>query len=151
MKHATNIATSMMINTALNNTKQKATAIEETKPVEIIPAIKNGMRPIHPGETIIECWMKPMNMGIMELSQKSGLLIKVIKPVTKMKKPVTPEIAEGLAKAFWTSKELWLNLQATYDTRKAEISEELKAKYSMGYEVGNWNDLVAIDECHNSK
>lgn len=66
----------------------------------------------HPGIILRKEFME--GMDIMELSRLSGLKIKEIKPVIKCKARVTPRIAVGLAKAFHTSPQFWLNLQTSY-------------------------------------
>lgn len=110
----------------------------------IVKANKNGMPPFHPGEFLVEDWMKPYGLDILGLSIKTGIKIKILKPITKGKAPVTEDIAQQLAKGLETTPELWMNLQKSYD-EKMEARKTHKALTSKD------KDKSFIDFCDTAQ
>jgi addiction module HigA family antidote len=81
---------------------------------------ENSMYPIHPGEHLKEI------LDELGLSQNAfAILIGVsamrISHVVKGKRPVTAELAVLFGKAFGQTPQFWMNLQAGYDLKLAEI------------------------------
>ena len=79
--------------------------------------LKCGLAPIHPGEIFYDGYLKEKNISVSEFSKSSGISEEYLFGFISRKKDVTPEIAEKLANAIGTSKEIWLLLQIDYDTR----------------------------------
>lgn len=86
--------------------------------------IKNGMRPVHPGEVLLEEFMKPAEPPI-----NANTLAKAIKvppnritAIIKGQRGITGDTAVRLAAFFHTSAEFWMNLQKTYELRLAEMA-----------------------------
>ena len=80
------------------------------------------MEPIHPGEILLEEFLKPM-----ELSQNSvsiGMCVppRRINEIVQGKRRVTADTALRLAKYFDTSAQFWLGLQMDFDL---DIAEDL--------------------------
>ena len=49
-------------------------------------------------------------------AERMGCTVEVVNAIIGREQDVTPEIAEMLSAAFWTSAQFWLNLQAAYDS-----------------------------------
>lgn len=60
------------------------------------------------------------------LSQRSGLPLSTLYELIAADKPVDREIAEGLAKAFGTGPEFWINLQTSWDKGRARTGTALR-------------------------
>jgi len=84
--------------------------------------IKNGMRPVHPGEILFEEFLKPSDPPI-----NANMLAKALKvpanritAIIKGQRGITGDTAVRLAMFFDTTAEFWINLQKTYELRLAE-------------------------------
>jgi addiction module HigA family antidote len=86
------------------------------------PMIKNGMRPIHPGEILVEEFMKPSEPPINAnmLAKAIGVPANRITAIIKGQRGITGDTAVRLAAFFNTTAEFWMNLQKTYELRLAE-------------------------------
>ena len=82
--------------------------------------MKNGMRPIHPGEILLEEFLRPLDMSANALAQILGVPANRVSSIVAAERSVTADTALRLARAFDTSPELWMNLQQAYDLRVAE-------------------------------
>lgn len=78
-----------------------------------------------PGD-IIKDAMEESGWMQEDLSEILGLSLKSVNLILNNKQSITPETAELLGKAFSTSAELWLNLDAKYQLRKIENSENTR-------------------------
>jgi len=88
--------------------------------------IKNGMRPVHPGEILREDYLKPLGMSVNALSKELHVSASRMNDVVLERRGVTTETALRLARFFGGDAQSWLNLQQTYDLKIAE-KEVLKA------------------------
>lgn len=84
-----------------------------------IPAIRNGMPPIHPGEFIQEI-LDDLGMSQAALARTLGVSPMRISHVVREARPVTAELALRLGRAFGQSAQYWINLQNAYDLKIAE-------------------------------
>ena len=75
--------------------------------------------PIHPGEILLEDFMKPMEITINRLARDIGVPPGRISAIVNGKRSITADTALRLSKYFGVSSELWLGLQAEYDLRIA--------------------------------
>ena len=84
--------------------------------------IKNGMRPIHPGEILLEEFMKPSAPPINANRLAKALEVPAnrITAIIKGQRGITGDTAVRLATFFDTTAEFWMNLQKTYELRLAE-------------------------------
>ncbi|MBX3330535.1 MAG: HigA family addiction module antidote protein [Nitrospira sp.] len=91
---------------------------------------KNGMRPIHPGEILLEEFMKPCDPPINANSLAKALEVPAnrITAIIKGQRGVTGDTAVRLATFFDTSAEFWMNLQKTYELRLAEQALPVKVR-----------------------
>ena len=84
--------------------------------------IKNGMRPVHPGEILLEEFMKPSGPPINAnmLAKAIDVPANRITAILKGQRGITGDTAVRLAAFFNTTAEFWMNLQKTYELRLAE-------------------------------
>lgn len=75
--------------------------------------------PFHPGEILLEEFLRPGNMTQAALAHKLGWTRARLNELIKGKRDMTAESALDLARVLGTSAKLWMNLQATYDLVKA--------------------------------
>ena len=75
---------------------------------------------IHPGEHLAE-ELEASNMSAAELARQLDVPTNRITSIINGQRSITGDTALRLAHFFGTSAEFWLNLQSTYDLRKAEI------------------------------
>lgn len=71
--------------------------------------------PTHPGEVLLEEYLRPLEMTQVDLAAHLGVPVQRINELVRGKRGVTPETAWLLAEAFGTSPEFWLNLQAMHE------------------------------------
>lgn len=90
--------------------------------------IKNGMRPVHPGEILREEYLVPLNMTANALSKKLGVTASRVNEIVKEKRGITPETALRLERCFGGDAQSWMNLQTMYDLK---IAEKAKSKIIM--------------------
>jgi len=75
--------------------------------------------PFHPGEMLLEEFLKPAGMTQTDFANKLGWTRTRLNELIKGKRGITANSALDLAKALKTSAKLWMNLQATYDLADA--------------------------------
>lgn len=83
--------------------------------------MKNGMRPVHPGEILREEYLKPLGMSANALAKSLNVPAPRINDVVRERRGVSADTAMRLARYFGGDARSWLNLQAAYDLRVAEI------------------------------
>jgi antitoxin HigA-1 len=84
--------------------------------------IKNGMRPVHPGEVLLEDYIKPMGVSLRAVALALNVPYSRLSEITKGQRGVTAETALRLERYFGSEAQGWLNLQSSYDLRIAEIA-----------------------------
>ena len=84
-------------------------------------AFKNGMRPIHPGEILREDYLSPLRMRANALATALRVPAPRINDIVRERRAVSADTALRLARYFGGDAQSWLNLQAAYDLRRAEI------------------------------
>lgn len=82
---------------------------------------KKGLPAIHPGEFLSET-LSELNLSQAEFARAIGVSAMRVSHIIKGTRPVTAELALLFGKAFAQSPQYWLNLQASYDLKMAEIS-----------------------------
>lgn len=84
--------------------------------------VKNGMRPIHPGEILREEFLLPMGLSAHALAMAIAVPAPRINDIVRERRAVTADTALRLARYFGTSAEYWMGLQTDYDLRRAEAT-----------------------------
>jgi addiction module HigA family antidote len=87
-------------------------------------AIKNRMPPIHPGEILLEEYLKPWAMSANAFARVLHVPPNRVSAIIACKRAITADTALRLARALGTSAELWMNLQQIYDLRIAELDKK---------------------------
>lgn len=71
--------------------------------------------PVHPGEVLLEEFLKPMDVSQYQLAKDISVPPRRINEIVLGKRAVTANTALRLARYLGTSERFWLNLQARYD------------------------------------
>ena len=71
--------------------------------------------PIHPGEVLMEEYLKPMNITQYRLAKDIRVPARRINEIVHGERSVSADTALRLARYFGSSAQFWLNLQASYD------------------------------------
>lgn len=83
--------------------------------------IKNGMRPVHPGEILKEEYLEPLSLTAAALARALSVSTPTVNDIVLQRRGFSADMALRLSICLDTTPEFWLNLQLTYDLRKAEI------------------------------
>ena len=73
------------------------------------------MRPIHPGEILLEEFLEPMGISQYRIAKDVGVPARRINEIVHGNRAISADTALRLAKYFGTSELFWLNLQTRYD------------------------------------
>src|SRR3990172_8144736 len=77
------------------------------------------LTPIHPGEILLEEFMRPKDISINKLARDIAVPPGRISEIVNGKRNITADTALRLGKYFSVSPETWLGMQADYDLRHA--------------------------------
>ena len=99
---------------------------------------KAKLRPVHPGEVLMEGFLKPMELSQNRLALNIGVPPRRINEIVLGKRRITAGTALRLARYFGTSPRFWLGLQADYDLDVAseEMGERLKQEVVIRAKAG---------------
>lgn len=75
----------------------------------------NKINKVHPGEILLEEFLKPMNISQYKLAKDIGVGGIRVNQIVNGKRSITPDTALRLGIYFGTSPEFWMNLQSRYD------------------------------------
>ena len=81
---------------------------------------EDKLQPIHPGEILLEEFLKPMELSQNRLALDIGVPARRINEVVLGKRRITADTALRLARYFGNSPQFWLGLQMDYDLDVAE-------------------------------
>ncbi len=84
---------------------------------------KNGMRPVHPGEVLLEDYIKPMGVSVRAVALALHVPYSRLREIVKGQRGVSADTALRLERYFGSEAQGWLNLQSAYDLRMAQMSE----------------------------
>jgi addiction module HigA family antidote len=93
------------------------------------------LSPIHPGEVLLEDFMKPLGLTQYRLAQDIGVTPIRISQIVNGQRAITVDTAMRLARYFGTSAAVWLRLQVRYELEVAEselserINREVKVRH----------------------
>jgi addiction module HigA family antidote len=87
--------------------------------------MKKKLSPIHPGEVLLEEFIKPMNLSQNRLAIDIGVDARRINEIVLDKRSITADTALRLARFFGNSPQFWLGLQTQYDL---DITEDQLGK-----------------------
>ena len=81
---------------------------------------KNGMRAVHPGE-VLRDELDELGLSANALSKALGVPVNRVTMILNGQRGVSADTALRLARYFGTTPQLWMNLQKTWELRRAEI------------------------------
>lgn len=89
--------------------------------------------PVHPGEILLEDFMKPLGLSQYRVANDIGVSALRISQIVHRKRSITVDTAMRLARYFSTSAAIWLRLQARYDleTTGIKIANRIKHEVSV--------------------
>ena len=89
---------------------------------------KKAHEPIHPGEVLLEEFLKPMGLSQYRLAKDLGVPIPRINAIVNGKRAITADTALRLARYFGTSERFWMNLQVRYDleVEREQLGDKLE-------------------------
>jgi addiction module HigA family antidote len=73
------------------------------------------LKPVHPGEVLIEEFLKPMNLSQNRVALAMGVPPRRINEIVLGKRSITADTALRLGRYFGVSPQFWLGLQMDYD------------------------------------
>ncbi len=71
--------------------------------------------PIHPGEILLEEFLRPLGISQYRLAKDINVPARRINEIVQGKRSISADTALRLARYFGTSDRFWLNLQTRYD------------------------------------
>jgi addiction module HigA family antidote len=83
--------------------------------------LKNGMRPIHPGEILREEYLAPLGMSVNALATHLHVPATRMNEIVRERRGITPDTALRLATFFGGDAGSWLSLQQAYDLRSVDV------------------------------
>ena len=82
--------------------------------------------PTHPGEILLEEFLKPLGLTQVEFARHIGVPVQRINEVVRGKRGITPQTAWLFAQALGTSPQFWINGQSLYDLAKARPEKPIE-------------------------
>jgi antitoxin HigA-1 len=82
---------------------------------EVIVMKSKVLAPVHPGEILMEEFLKPLNLSQYKLAKDINVPARRINEIVHGKRSVSADTALRLSRYFNLSERFWLNLQARYD------------------------------------
>lgn len=73
------------------------------------------MPPVHPGEILLEEFLKPLEVSQYQLAKEISVPARRINEIVHGQRRISADTALRLARYFGTSERFWMNLQTRYD------------------------------------
>jgi addiction module HigA family antidote len=91
---------------------------------------KKIIAPIHPGEILMEEFLKPFGISQYKLAKDINVPARRINEIVHGKRSITADTALRLSRYFNLSERFWLNLQARYDleVEKDKLNDRIQAE-----------------------
>ena len=81
---------------------------------------KREIAPIHPGEVLLEEFLRPMGISQYRLAKSISVPQRRISEITQGKRSISADTALRLGRFFGMEAQFWLNLQSRFDLLRAE-------------------------------
>jgi len=78
--------------------------------------------PVHPGEILLEDFLKPMGITQYRLAKEISVSQRRIGEIVAGNRAITPDTGLRLSRFFGMSDGFWLGLQSDYDMGKARVA-----------------------------
>jgi len=85
------------------------------KTTQTTTRLPKNRAPVHPGEILLEEYMKPYNITQQEMAAQMKTSRKHLIDILHARRPVSLEMAQRLAKLFQTSIDFWIQGQVAFD------------------------------------
>ena len=79
--------------------------------------------PAHPGRIVRSACLEPLGLSVTEGAKVLGVTRQTLTKIVNGKSGVSAEMAIRLAKAFGSTAEVWVRMQASYDLAQARRDE----------------------------
>jgi addiction module HigA family antidote len=79
--------------------------------------------PAHPGRVVRSACLEPLGLSVTEGAKILGVTRQTLTKVVNGKSGISAEMAIRLAKAFGSTAEIWVHMQASYDLEQARKDE----------------------------
>jgi addiction module HigA family antidote len=91
---------------------------------------KKMLAPIHPGEILMEEFLKPLSISQYKLAKDINVPARRINEIVHGKRSITADTALRLSRYFNLSERFWLNLQARYDleVEKDKLNDRIETE-----------------------
>ncbi|HYA94479.1 MAG TPA: HigA family addiction module antitoxin [Thermodesulfobacteriota bacterium] len=91
---------------------------------------KKMLPPIHPGEILMEEFLRPLGITQYKLAKDIHVPARRINEIVHGKRSITADTALRLSRYFNLSERFWLNLQARYDleVEKDKLNDRIKTE-----------------------
>lgn len=86
--------------------------------------IPTHRQPTHPGEMLVEEFLRPMNITQRELADAIHVPYQRVNELVNQKRGITPSTALRLARFFGLSADFWLNQQIRWDLYRTQQAEQ---------------------------
>ena len=87
--------------------------------------------PTHPGEILLEEFLKPMEVSQVAFARHVGVPLQRINEIVRGKRGITPDTAWRFAQSLGTTPEFWMNLQSNYDLARSRPSTPVERIHSV--------------------
>jgi addiction module HigA family antidote len=107
--------------------------------IEEIVMTAKSLPPVHPGEVLLEEFLKPLGISQNRLARDLAVPAQRINDIVRKNRAVTVDTALRLARYFHTTPQFWLNLQMHYDLEMARetqlvdrVNRDVRANEALG-------------------
>lgn len=105
--------------------------------------VPTNRAPTHPGEMLLEEFLKPMEITQRELADEIHVPYQRVNEIVNGRRGITPSTALRLSKFFGTSAGFWMNLQLRWDLYFAQKSEAKTLETIQPYQFTSDGSLAA--------
>ena len=81
---------------------------------------RNGLRPVHPGEVLLEDYLKPLGLSVNALAKALDVPTSRMNDIVRERRGVSADTALRLERYFGSDAQSWLNMQTAYDLKIAQ-------------------------------
>lgn len=99
----------------LNGAIEASTALRLSTTIEFERMAVRKLSPVHPGEMLVEEFMKPLGLTISEVARRIGVPPNRISQLAQGKRAMTADTALRLERYLGWPARIWLQIQAEYD------------------------------------
>ncbi len=87
-------------------------------------AQKNRLAPVHPGDVLLEDFMKPLDLSAYAVAKAVGATPITISLICRRRRSISADMALKLGRLFNVSPELWMGIQSDYDLEVARLKNQ---------------------------